>query len=94
MIDRYAALRRIEPSELRREFWLVTLHRKLKDAGRFVFIDRVRNNPDFLRWNPQSLLYVGRAMEQSPGFPGLRSLLAKAIPGFPARIGEPDSASE
>ena len=94
MIDRYAALRRIEPSELRREFWLVTLHRKLKDAGRFVFIDRVRNDPDFLQWYPQSLLYVGRAMEQSPGFAGLRNLLAKAIPGFPDRVEKPDSASE
>ena len=94
MIDRYAALRRIEPSELQREFWLVTLHRKLKDAGRFVFIDRVRNNPDFLRWYPQSLLYVGRAMEQSPGFAGLFGLLSEAIPGFPDRVAKPASGLE
>ena len=94
MIDRYAALRRLEPAELRREFWLVTLHRKLKDAGRFIFIDRVRNNPDFLQWYPQSLVYVGRAMEQSPGFEGLWRLLAEAIPGFPDSVAKPASASE
>jgi aminoglycoside/choline kinase family phosphotransferase len=94
MMDRYAALRRIEPSELRREFWMVTLHRKLKDAGRFVFIDRVRNNSDFLQWYPQSLAYVGRAIEQLPGFTGLGGLLAGAIPGFPDRVAKPASALE
>jgi aminoglycoside/choline kinase family phosphotransferase len=30
------------------EFEMVTVQRKLKDAGRFVFIDRVNNNPNFL----------------------------------------------
>ena len=94
MIDRYAALRRIRPAELRREFWLVTLHRKLKDAGRFIFIDRVRKNPDFLQWYPQSLVYAGRALEQSPGFEELGGLLAGAIPGFPNRVAKPPSALE
>lgn len=94
MIDRYAALRRIPPEELRREFWLVTLHRKLKDAGRFIFIDRVRRNPDFLQWYPQSLVYVGRALEQSAGFEGLSALLEQAIPGFPGSVGKPASSLE
>ena len=31
-----------------REFDIVTVQRKLKDAGRFVFIDREKNNPNFL----------------------------------------------
>jgi N-acetylmuramate 1-kinase len=30
------------------EFDVVTVQRKLKDAGRFFFIDRVKNNPSFL----------------------------------------------
>jgi len=30
------------------EFDFVTVQRKLKDAGRFIFIDRVNNNPSFL----------------------------------------------
>lgn len=37
-----------ERSTLRREFDLVTVQRKLKDAGRFVFIDRTKANPSFL----------------------------------------------
>lgn len=32
------------------EFDLVTVQRKLKDAGRFVFIDRKKQNPAFLRF--------------------------------------------
>jgi len=32
------------------EFDLVTVQRKLKDAGRFVFIDRTKRNPSFLRF--------------------------------------------
>jgi hypothetical protein len=94
MIDRYAALRRIDTAELRREFWLVTLHRKLKDAGRFVFIDRVRKNPDFLQWYPQSLVYVGRATRQTPGFEGLARLLQQKIPGFPDTVTKPASSVE
>ena len=94
MIERYAALRRIEPEALRREFWLVTLHRKLKDAGRFIYIDRVRRNPDFLQWYPQSLVYVGRAAAQTPGFTGLERLLRSTIPGFPDEIPKPTSSME
>jgi len=33
---------------LRREFDFVTVQRKLKDAGRFIFIDRKNGNPSFL----------------------------------------------
>ncbi|HMJ16231.1 MAG TPA: phosphotransferase [Polyangiaceae bacterium] len=35
---------------LGREFDVVTIQRKLKDAGRFVYFDRVKNNPNFLRF--------------------------------------------
>ena len=94
MIDRYAALRRIEPRVLHEEFWWVTLHRKLKDAGRFIFIDRVRRNPDFLRWFPQSLIYVDRGLRRSEGMEPLRELLGQVIPGFPSAIREPASSME
>lgn len=49
---------------LRRRFDLVTLHRKAKDAGRFVYIDRVKGNPDFLRHIPASLRYVLGALDR------------------------------
>lgn len=94
MIDRYAALRRIDADALRREFHWVTLHRKLKDAGRFVFIDRVRKNPDFLQWFPQSLVYVGRAIDALPEASGLGALLEAAIPGFPGSVEKPESTVE
>jgi aminoglycoside/choline kinase family phosphotransferase len=94
MIDRYAALRRIRPAELRREFWWVTLHRKLKDAGRFVYIDRIRRNPDFLQWYPQSLVYVGRAITETPDAAPLGRLLESAIPGFPDAVSRPESSME
>jgi aminoglycoside/choline kinase family phosphotransferase len=94
MIHRYAALRRIDPAVLRREFWLVALHRKLKDAGRFIYIDRVRKNPDFLDWYPQSLVYVGRAAAQAPGFEALTGLLSQTIPGFPDAVSKPGSVTE
>jgi hypothetical protein len=94
MIDQYAALRRIDPEALRREFWHVTLHRKLKDAGRFIYIDRVRKNPDFLQWYPQSLVYVGRASSRIAGFEALERLLRAAIPGFPDAVAKPASAME
>lgn len=94
MIDRYAALRRIDPGMLRREFWWVALHRKLKDAGRFVYIDRVRGNPDFLQWFPQSLAYVGRAVQNVPTMRPLGRLLHDVIPGFPDAVRPPRSCVE
>lgn len=94
MIDRYAALRRIDAESLEREFHWVTLHRKLKDAGRFVFIDRVRKNPDFLQWFSQSLVYVGRAIEALPQVSKLDDLLKTAIPGFPSSVEKPESTVE
>ncbi len=94
MIERYAALRRIEPELLKREFWWVALHRKLKDAGRFIFIDRVRGNPDFLQWFPQSLVYVGRALESTPELETLATLLRDSIPGFPDHVDKPPRSME
>jgi len=94
MIDRYAALRRIDPGPLHREFWHVTLHRKLKDAGRFIYIDRVRKNPNFLQWYPQSLVYVGRATSQIPTLAGLERVLGATIPGFPDAVSKPASSVE
>lgn len=94
MIARYAALRRIDPALVHQEFWWVALHRKLKDAGRFVFIDRVRKNPDFLQWFPQSLVYVGRAAARVDGMAPLHNLLETAIPGFPDAVSRPATSME
>jgi len=85
MLARYAArmgfdTRRSE--ELAAGFWLIAIQRKLKDAGRFVFIDRKRGNPDFLRSYPQSMRYVGRALRIA-GETELLGLLQRYVQGFP-----------
>jgi aminoglycoside/choline kinase family phosphotransferase len=70
-----------DQTAFRRLFVLQTLQRKLKDAGRFVFIDRVRKNPAFLRWIPASIGYVREALAAAPGeLAAARELLARRLP--------------
>ena len=52
-LDEYVELRGFGPEErssVGEEFDTTTVQRKLKDAGRFVFIDRVNKNPGFLHF--------------------------------------------
>jgi N-acetylmuramate 1-kinase len=46
------------------EFDLVTVQRKLKDAGRFVFIDRQKKNASFLKFVTPTVAKVGTALER------------------------------
>jgi N-acetylmuramate 1-kinase len=95
MIERYAREMGLDgrtSERLEAGFWLVAVQRKLKDAGRFVFIDRERGNPDFLRFYPQSLRYVGRALHIT-GRNDLLQLLAKRLPGFPDEAAIPAAVS-
>ena len=57
-----------DPDAVWRAFNLQTVQRKLKDAGRFVYIDRVKDNPDFLEYYDASIGYVESALEQLPGW--------------------------
>jgi aminoglycoside/choline kinase family phosphotransferase len=45
---RYLELPPSDHAQLAREFQWVTVQRKLKDAGRFIFIERTHGNPAFL----------------------------------------------
>jgi aminoglycoside/choline kinase family phosphotransferase len=92
MIARYANATRTDLAALRHAFFRVAAQRKLKDAGRFVFIDRVRKNPDFLRWYPQSLVYAGRALRTS-GYLELSALIERHLPGFPDHTSVPAATS-
>ncbi len=56
-------------------FHLQTLQRKLKDAGRFIFIDRVKGNPNFLPFVPATLRYVKDALVRLPNAAPLASLI-------------------
>jgi len=61
-------------------FDLLTVQRKLKDAGRFVFIDRVKKNPSFLVHIPPSLRYVKGALARRPELAAAREILARHVP--------------
>lgn len=80
--ETFAALggERIDPGPFRAFFDLLTVQRKLKDAGRFEFINRVKGNPDFLVSIPASLRYVKEALERLPRLSDLREIVAKYVP--------------
>ncbi len=81
-LDRLAAEGgpRLDYEPFRAVFDLLTVQRKLKDAGRFVFIDRVRRNPDFLRSIPASLRYVREAFSRRPDLAELQAILSRYVP--------------
>ncbi|MFC1654210.1 aminoglycoside phosphotransferase family protein [Myxococcota bacterium] len=86
IINRYldgckqAGLERPEKEILIDQFHRMTLQRKLKDSGRFVFIDRVKKNPGFLPFIPRSLKYVAEAFDHLPDLAPCREVLARAVP--------------
>src|SRR5437868_15313298 len=61
-------------------FDLLTVQRKMKDAGRFEFINRVKGNPGFLVSIPASLRYVRAALERQPQLSQLRRIVGKYVP--------------
>lgn len=66
-LDEYAAERGLDREgreALGRDFDVLTVQRKLKDAGRFVFIDRVKKNPSFLPYFDPSIAKVKAALER------------------------------
>lgn len=81
LIERYRGQRQGMPDAqtFRRWFDVQALQRKLKDAGRFVYIDQVRGNPDFLKHIPLSLTYVDQAFDRLPDYADLRALIAPLI---------------
>ena len=61
-------------------FDLLTVQRKLKDAGRFVFIDQVKKNPSYLAHIPSSLRYVKAALARRPELASAAEILARHVP--------------
>ena len=70
----------LEPERFAQGFDLLTVQRKLKDAGRFEYIHRVKQNPSFLPYVAPSLSYVKAAFERLPAMAELRELLARHVP--------------
>jgi N-acetylmuramate 1-kinase len=85
-LDDYALARGLgagEGAALVREFDLVTVQRKLKDAGRFVFIDRVKGNPKFLEFVEPTIAKVRASLARLPDDEDMRALadvLSRAVP--------------
>ena len=61
-------------------FLLQTVQRKLKDTGRFVFIDRVKNNPSFMQYRQPSMSYVHHALSELSELNDLGELLGMLDP--------------
>jgi aminoglycoside/choline kinase family phosphotransferase len=80
LVDYHARRAEIDPAEFGRLFDLQTVQRKLKDAGRFVFIDRVKKNPSYLLHIPSSLRYVGRALGRLPELANVKEILGRYLP--------------
>jgi aminoglycoside/choline kinase family phosphotransferase len=63
----------------REAFARMTLQRKLKDYGRFIYIDRVKGNPDYLRYNPANARYILEAAARIPGIGAARPILEESL---------------
>lgn len=80
IIERYAKARGLNVADLKREFTLVTVQRKLKDGGRFIFIDRVKKNPSYLRFVDTSFDRAGESLSMLDGHERLKAALRYADP--------------
>lgn len=86
LISYYCEKKGFNVEEFKKGFDLVTIHRKLKDAGRFVYIDRVKGNPNYLAYIPRSLAYVRKALMRQPKYIGLVELLKPYVPEWEENI--------
>jgi len=80
LVKYYASKRDLDDVKTLKRFDLVTVQRKLKDAGRFVFIDRVKKNPKFLPNIPTSLDYVRQAFSRLADCKDLFEMLKRYVP--------------
>jgi N-acetylmuramate 1-kinase len=73
----YAAARGLtdaESRDLRFEVEVITVQRKLKDAGRFVFFERTRGDASYLRFFVPTLELVRGALSRLAAWPELQGL--------------------
>jgi|CZKU01.1.fsa_nt_gi aminoglycoside/choline kinase family phosphotransferase len=86
-LDEYARAAGLDVAsrgELGRDFDRVTVQRKLKDAGRFVFIDRVKKNPSFLKFVEPTIAKVRASLARlsdEEDMNALSNLLARVLRG-------------
>jgi hypothetical protein len=72
-----------ERAAIGREFEIVTVQRKLKDAGRFVYFDRVNGNSSFLKFVDSTVDKARSALSRLHDDPKLHAfaeLLERVLP--------------
>ncbi|MEK7286832.1 MAG: phosphotransferase [Nitrospirota bacterium] len=69
----------IHADSFRAFFDLISIQRNLKAAGRFVFIDQVKNNPKFIPYVPPTLAKVKKNLEKHKRLKPLQDLLATYV---------------
>ena len=81
-LDKMAEHRPATPNRaaFRRLFDLTSLQRNLKAVGRFIYIDRVKENPRFLDDIPRTLGYVRQNLAKYSQLATLRKHLARYVP--------------
>jgi aminoglycoside/choline kinase family phosphotransferase len=75
VIDDSYAEKKLPAEEFLYRFDIMSLHRNLKAAGRFVYFDQVNNNPDYLKYIPQCMKYVVETLQAYPKLSPLRHAL-------------------
>ena len=87
----YSGSPQSEMAQLRHEFDWMTVQRKLKDAGRFVYIDRVKGNSSFKRFVVPTVAKVRvaiDALKDDPIMAELAECLAGWYPQIQAAVGQ------
>jgi aminoglycoside/choline kinase family phosphotransferase len=80
---RAVGLDSVDRAALVREFDVVTVQRKLKDAGRFVYIDRVKGNSSFMRFVEPTIAKVRSSLDRLGDDEDMRAfadLLSRLLP--------------
>lgn len=77
-LSEYASARRVPSglAQIEREFHLVTVQRKLKDAGRFVFIEHKKGDASYLRFVEPTIALVRRSLARLTDEADCRELAA------------------
>jgi aminoglycoside/choline kinase family phosphotransferase len=81
LIGYYLDSRRdLDGAAFRKAFDFQTVQRKLKDAGRFVYIDRVKEDSRYLKWVDSTLAYVRHALARQTELAELYDCLKRLDP--------------
>lgn len=73
---------RIDRGEFRELFDLTSIQRNLKAAGRFAYINLVKNNDRYLNYIPPTLGYVKKNLEKYDYLKELKQILQKYVEEF------------